>query len=100
MGLLKRLARLFSSSTGGQARPFYSLAVQCQRCGEVISAQIDLHHELSADYDERGALTGHRSRKVLIGRQRCYQAIEVELMFDAERRLTGREVRGGVFVDA
>jgi hypothetical protein len=74
--------------------------VRCQRCGEVLKARIDLRNELSIEYDGDGRPAGYSCRKVLIGSGRCFQAIEVILRFDAQRRLVSREVSGGEFVGA
>jgi lysyl-tRNA synthetase class I len=80
------------------ARSLLPLKVRCRRCGEIIEARVDLSNELSVDYDEAGQATYH-CRKGLIGQQRCYQTIEVELQFDTNRRLINRQINGGEFVD-
>ena len=71
----------------------------CQRCGEVITAVLDLRNDMSAEYDENNGATTFISRKVLMGRQRCFQQIEVTLHFDSQHRLTSKEVVGGQFVE-
>ena len=38
-------------------------------------------------------------RKTMMGDQGCFQRIEVELFFDAQRRLVDRSITGGEFVD-
>ncbi len=80
------------------ARQRLPLKVRCQRCGEIIEAQVDVSNDLSADYDEAGRVTYH-CRKGLIGKQRCYQTVEVTLRFDADRRLIDRSISGGDFVE-
>ncbi len=95
MSFLKRLFR----RTFEEIR-FYPIRVRCARCGEVLEARIDLHNDLSARYDDRARVTGYFVRKVIQGpgRNRCFQAIEVELEFDARRQLVNRRIRGGEFV--
>ncbi len=99
MAFLKRLAGLFAPSAPGVDRNLYTVSVQCSRCGETISAPVDLRNDLSADYDEATGATTYVCRKVLMGRQRCFQSIEVTLRFDASRRLLNRDIAGGRFVE-
>jgi hypothetical protein len=63
----------------------------------VIDAQVNLSNDLSVDYDEAGKARYH-GRKVLIGRERCFQQIEVTVVFDANRILIERQITGGTFV--
>ena len=92
------LKRLF----GGKREDlrFLPVHVRCARCGEVITARVDLHNDLSARYDDRGRVIGYFVRKVVIGsgQNRCFQAIEVELTFDARRNVVDRSIHGGEFV--
>lgn len=92
------LKRLFSGPPHDSGVNFYPLAVQCSRCGEIISTQINLSNDLSIEYgDDEGPIT-YRCRKVLTGKERCFQQIEVTLIFDAGRRLTDRQIAGGKFL--
>jgi hypothetical protein len=50
------------------------------------------------DAEEGGELS-YLCRKTLMGDQGCFQRIEVELIFDAQRRLVERNITGGEFVD-
>jgi hypothetical protein len=101
MGLFKKLGKLFSGS-GQTGRELMSIAVQCNRCGEVIHSRVNLYNDLSADYADDGGLT-YFCRKELIGEGAgeipCFQRVVVELTFDGNRRLTGREVIGGKFIE-
>lgn len=100
MGFLKGLKRLFAAPTS-PARPALPVLVRCLRCGEEITAEINLHNDLSADYGEEGdGATTYVCRKLILGKARCFQQIEVVLYFDAERRLKRREITGGSFVEA
>jgi hypothetical protein len=46
-----------------------------------------------------GETIGYTCRKVLMGSGRCFQQIEVELTFNANRGITNTEISGGRFVD-
>jgi hypothetical protein len=99
MGFFKRLAGFFSSP-GGDYDPAYWLTVRCKRCGEIIRTRIDLRNDLSLDYGEGDAPgTTYFTRKVLMGENRCFQQIEIELRFDAAHKLIERTIHGGDFVD-
>ena len=75
--------------------PLYPISVRCNRCGEVISARVNLHHDLSL-LDEPGpGKSAYLSRKTLVGSGRCFQRIRVELYFDGDRRLVHHEIEGG-----
>jgi hypothetical protein len=69
--------------------------VRCQRCGEVIKTRLDLHNSLS-----RADEGGYVVNKTLMGRQRCFQRIEVTLKFDEDRHLVEREIMRGEFISA
>jgi len=73
------------------------VVVKCNRCGEVIRARVNLYHDLSMEFDETGKPI-YFCRKVLIGEKHCFQRIEVELTYDANRRLLRKEINGGQFV--
>ena len=100
MSLLKRLGKAL---VGGQHSDPNALwvYVRCKRCGEAIAARVSTRSDLSIDYDENGRPGGYHVRKVLIGgKRRCYQPVEVNLTFDAGRRLLEREISGGEFITA
>ena len=95
--IIKRLASLFRSRTPQRDFYFY---VQCQHCEEVLRGRVDLYNDLSVEYDPRGAPASYFTRKVMVGSNRCYRPIEVELTFDRNRGLINREIKGGIFVEA
>jgi len=86
------------SKPAAPARKLLSLKVKCRRCGEIIESRVDMSNDLSIDYDEAGHAVYH-CHKGLVGRQHCYQTIEVELLFDAKRQLIDRQISGGEFVE-
>jgi hypothetical protein len=98
MNLIKKLTTLFAAAAQGGGN-IYPLAVQCKRCGEVIRAQVNLSNDLSVEYDQDGKVTSYFCRKLLMGKQRCFQQIEVMLTFDAQRKLVDRKVTDGQLVE-
>jgi hypothetical protein len=96
MSFFKKITGFFSSKSGA---PMDWVVVKCNRCGEVIRTRVNLYNDLSLEYDENGKAM-HFCRKVLIGEGRCFQRIEVELTYDANRRLVSREITGGQFVES
>ncbi|HNB53311.1 MAG TPA: hypothetical protein PK530_15275 [Anaerolineales bacterium] len=99
MSFFKKLSSLFTSSAPRQDADSYWLKVQCNRCGEVIEARVNMLNDLSLDYGE-GEKTTYFCRKVLMGSQLCFQQIEVTLTFDVNRKLHDRQISGGKFVEA
>lgn len=98
MGLLKKLAELFAPAQREDEYAYW-VNVQCNRCGEKLSTRVDLRNDLSLNYgDDEGDAT-YFCRKVLVGTERCFQRIEVELTFDQKRRLLDRQISGGKFVE-
>ena len=97
MDLLKKLATLFAVSAPSSQG--YSISVRCNRCGEIIQAGVNLSNDLSVEYSEDEKVTGYFCRKLLMGKQRCFQQIQVTLTFDAHRKLIDRKIEGGRFVD-
>lgn len=96
MGILKKLSRLFMPSVRSEERARF-VTVQCHRCGEQITARVDLFNDLSPIYSEKG-LT-YFCRKVIMGSGRCFQKIEVEMTFDENRKMTQQEIHGGAIVE-
>ena len=99
MSFFKRLTDRFTRPAPTAGRQLHTVTVQCQRCGEIITAPLDLRNDLSIEYDEASGATSFICRKVLMGRQRCFQQIEVTLHFDAGHKMVNQEVRGGKFVE-
>ncbi len=69
--------------------------VKCRRCGEIIEGRVDLDNDLSLNDEGNGYIV----RKGLIGGNRCFQQIEVELNFDSSRQLIEKTITGGTFVE-
>jgi hypothetical protein len=89
------LDRLFGASdrTENNVRYVY---VRCQECGEVIQARVHLVNDLSADYSKRKA--SYHVRKTIVGSERCFRPIEIELAFNDKRRLVNQSIEGGEFI--
>ena len=69
--------------------------VKCRRCGEIIEGRVDLDNDLSLS-DEGDT---YIVRKGLVGANRCFQQIEVEMTFTPARTLIERSVTAGTFVE-
>jgi hypothetical protein len=95
MGFLDKIMKSFS----GPSPMVHTLAVKCNRCGEILTARINLANDLSVDYDPTGNPQSYSCRKVLQGGGRCFQPIEVVLIFDSRRSLMEKEIHGGKFVE-
>ena len=98
MGILDKLKKLFSGGPAGGA-PLLGIAVRCDRCGEIIHGQINVHNDLSVQYE--GDDLFYYCRKGLVGGKetRCFQEVIVEYTFDARRNVIDRRVEGGRFID-
>ncbi|MDQ2691379.1 MAG: hypothetical protein M3Y68_05060 [Chloroflexota bacterium] len=94
MGFLKRL---FGGVSSRPEKRYYVFNVKCNRCGEVIEGRVDLDNDLSLDYE--GDKTVYFVRKGLVGENRCFQQIEVEMKFTPNRTLIEQQAQGGQFVD-
>ncbi len=96
MSFLKKLGSLFSSPSG-DGRSLW-LYIKCEKCGELLKGRVDLHNDLSIQYEPSGRGSSYFCRKVFVGSNRCYRPIEVELSFDKNRRLMNEEIKGGKIV--
>jgi hypothetical protein len=99
MSIFKKLSNLFAPSAPTEGWTYW-VYVQCNRCGEKLRARIDLRNELSIEYGENEAVASYYCHKTLIGEKRCYQPIEVDLMFDPSKKLTEQKITGGKFISA
>jgi hypothetical protein len=82
------------------ARPdyYYMVFIRCERCGETIKARIDLRNDLSIHYGDHGEADQYFTRKSIIGSGLCFERVEIELTFDADRKLISRKIAGGEFL--
>ena len=101
MGFLKKLAKtLFGEGAGHRQAPVLDFAVRCERCGEVIYGQINLHNDLSVQYEGDDQFYFCRKGLVGSGETRCFNQVIVEYTFDARRQVIERRAEGGRFVDS
>ena len=94
MNLLRKLSSILKPSPGGthgDVGLYYY--VRCQRCGEVIRVRINPMNDLSHSDDDKTRF----ARKTIVGQQ-CYNRIEAEFRYDANRKLLGTEITGGELV--
>jgi hypothetical protein len=89
--------KLFTSAPSNPGT-FYTFAVKCKRCGEIIHGQVNVNNEPSVEYDEKGQ-PYYICRKVLVGDQLCFEKIEVDFKFNSLRGLLDRQITGGEFVE-
>lgn len=92
MGFLKKL---FSDNPVKPEKHYFTFNVKCKRCGEIIEGRVDLDNELSLNDEGNGYIV----RKGLIGGNRCFQQIEVEITFTSTRELIEKTIIGGTFVE-
>ncbi len=90
------LQKLFGSSPAKPDKKYYTFSVKCKRCGETIEGRVDLDNDLSVEYEEGGDI--YYARKVLMGENRCFQRIEADLKFTANRELIEKQITGGEFI--
>lgn len=97
MDFVKKLNKLMSASneTDGDALWVY---VRCARCGEKLGTRISLHNDLSIDFGEGDNQDIYICRKTLVGNQQCFRRIEIQLTFNSNRKIIGREIVGGEFI--
>ena len=93
MGILQRL---FGGLSAKPEKRYYTFSVKCLRCGEIIEGRIDLDNDLSVEYEAGSDV--YIGRKVLMGDNKCFQRMEVDLKFTYNRELIDQEVKGGEFV--
>ena len=94
MGFIKNL---FGGGSAKSEKRYYLFNVKCKRCGEIIEGRVDLDNDLSLDYE--GDRNVYFVRKGLMGSGRCFQQIEVEMKFNADRQLLEQQAQGGTFVE-
>ncbi len=97
MNILKSIANFLSPP-----RPISNVAwvnVQCNRCGETLQCRINLNNDLSVQYGADETDITYYCRKMVIGEQKCFQKVELELTFDKNKKLTDNKVSGGKFIE-
>jgi len=94
MGFLKSL---FSGTPAKPEKRYYVFQVKCNRCGEIVEGRVDLDNDLSVEHEGDRAV--YFVRKGLMGSNRCFQQIDVELKFTSSRELIEQQAQGGTFVE-
>ena len=90
------LQKLFGGSSASPQKHEYTFSVNCLRCGEIIQGRVNMDNDLSVEYEEGGDI--YYARKVLMGENKCFQRVEVELKFTSSRELLERHITGGEFI--
>ena len=88
------LKNLFGGPASPSSANFYSFAVKCNRCGEVIEGRVNIANDLSLDDEDN-----YFVRKVLMGSGHCFQQVEIELKFNASKQMIDKQIHGGTFVE-
>jgi hypothetical protein len=89
------LQKLFGSSPANPQKHDYTFSVKCRRCGEIIEGRVNLDNDLSVEYEAGGDI--YYARKILMGVNKCFQRMEVELKFTSNRELLEQHSTGGEF---
>lgn len=90
------LKKLFASHDSNK-QDYYIFNVKCKRCGEIIEGRIDLKNDLSVEYEDGGDV--FYARKVLMGENKCFQRVEVNLKFNSDRQVIEKDIIGGEFIE-
>ena len=90
------LQKIFKDASSKPEKRYYTFSVKCKRCGEVIEGRVDLDNDLSIEYEQGGDV--FYARKILMGNDKCFQSIGVDLKFTPRRELLDKQVSGGEFV--
>ncbi len=93
--MLKSLFSIFRSDAEPRGYPVY---VVCDRCGEYLTTRIDKANDLSIEYGDKPRQDTYFCRKLLVGEGPCYEKIEVELIFDHNKKLVEKSIQGGSFI--
>jgi len=92
MGFLDSVKTLFGGG-GERDKDAYWIYVRCRRCGEPLKTRINLSNDVSRR--EEGGFMVH---KTLVGSQRCFERIEVTLVYDGNLQVVEREIARGDFI--
>jgi hypothetical protein len=90
------LQKLFGGPPASPQKRYYTFSVKCRRCGEIIEGRVDLNNDLSVEYKADGDI--YYARKILMGVNKCFQRMEVELKFTSSRELLEQHITGGEFI--
>ena len=97
MNLLGRLINRIRAA-GDIDSSDYWVYVKCDQCGEKLRTRVNLYNDLSIQYSETEGSNTYFCRKTIIGSERCFFPIEIELTFDQQRNLVDRTIQGGQFI--
>ncbi len=98
MNILKSLKNFFAPTPRSMGSVAW-VSVECSRCGETLRCRVNLYNDPSVQYGAGEGDVTYFLRKVVVGEQKCYQKVEMELTFDKNRRLTEKKVTGGKFLE-
>jgi len=97
MSLFKKISDYFISPRDVDDAGYW-VYVRCNKCHEPLKVRVNLHHDLSVEYDGPKGQS-YFSRKTIVGRTGCFQRVEIELTFNHKRKLINREISGGTYIE-
>ena len=80
----------------------YIIEVKCDRCQEIVRTRINLYNDLSlvgSDEINDAVSASYVCNKTLMGSGHCFQRIQVKLLFDQNRKLVGKQIEEGTFLE-
>jgi len=92
MGLLSKLASLFSPGPSAGADDAVHLYVECARCKSKVHVRLDRRNDLS-----QGEGGGYFVRKEIMD-SKCFRLMTADLVFDSMYRVESQDIQGGRFL--
>jgi len=92
MGLLDKVASLFSSKPSAGADDAVHIYVECARCKSKVHVRLDKRHDLS-----QGEGGGYFVRKEIMD-SKCFRLMTAEVAFDSGYRVESQDIQGGRFI--
>lgn len=77
--------------------PALHLYVRCDRCKAAVHVRVHRYNDLSAEYDESGAVMAYHLRKEMMD-ARCFRLMYAAISFDRTYRELSRTIEGGSFI--
>jgi hypothetical protein len=96
---LQNLKNFFTASAYSSTSNFITLNVQCNRCGEEITVNVQRSSDISRLYEEEGpAGSAFLLRKEILG-NKCNNLIYLTAYFGENYNLISSEISGGKIIE-
>jgi hypothetical protein len=92
MGLLDKLASLFSSKSSAGVDDAVHIYVECARCKSKVHVRLDRRHDFN-----QGEGGGYFVRKEIMD-SKCFRLMAAEIVFDTRYRVESQDIQGGRFI--